>query len=584
MGIFMRLGWFFKEEKKRYLLGLLALFVTAIMTIIPPKIIGGIVDAIAKHQLTISYLSLMLLIFWASAVIRYLMRYLWRKYIFGTSFILERKMRSRLFKHFMQMDQTFYSGHRVGDLMAHATNDVDAVRDVAGGGILTLADSLMTGCSTLVAMCLFVDWHLTILAIIPLPFLALTASFLGNKIHDAFGDAQAAFSELNNKTQESMTGIKVIKTLGQEQEDIEDFKKHIEKTIAADKKTYQIDALFDPATTIILGFSYLMTIVYGGSSVLNGTISIGQLVSFVSYLAELIWPMFAIGHLFNILEKGSASYDRISVLLAKKSQQAPASLALGNKPSGDLQVNIDEFFYPDNQTQKADLHDIHFTVKEGTKVGIVGKTGAGKTSILRLLMRDFDNYQGQIVWGKQDIRAYHSDDLLEMMGYVPQTSFLFSKTIKENIAFARPHASEQEVRKAAYLADLEADIDAMPQNFMTEVGEMGVSLSGGQKQRLAIARALMVNPKLLLLDDSLSAVDAKTEKHILDRIGDARQGQTTIMVASRLSSVMGCDEIIVVDHGTIIERGTHASLSTNGGWYQKTFEMQKLEEDLKGGD
>ena len=584
MGIFKRLGWFFKEQKKRYVIGVLALFVTAIMTIVPPKVIGSIVDAISQRNLKPDFLCLMLLIFLLSSVMRYLMRYVWRKYIFGTSFILERQIRSRLFQHFMKMDQTFYANHRVGDLMAHATNDVDAVREVAGSGILTLADSLMTGCSTLIAMCIFVDWRLTILAIIPLPFLALEATYLGKKIHDAFSDAQAAFSDLNNKTQESITGVKVIKTLGQEKQDIEDFERHVDKTIAADKKSIVIDSLIDPATTIILGFSYIMTIVYGGSSVLNGTISIGQLVSFVSYLSELIWPMFAIGRLFNILERGTASYDRIMLLLGEKNHWVQPKLEEHSDVEGELAFDIKEFKYPDQKDRGVNLQNVKFEVKPGKVLGIVGRTGAGKSTILRLLMREFDSYDGKITFGSHDIRDYQMQDFLTQIGYVPQTSFLFSTSIRENVRFAKPLANQKEVEKAAYAADLDEDIVQMQEGYDTEVGEMGVSLSGGQKQRLAIARALMVSPELLILDDSLSAVDAKTEKHILERIKKNRADRTTIMVASRLSSVMGADEIIVIDHGTVVERGTHEQLAKNGGWYQKTFEMQRLEQNIGKGD
>lgn len=584
LGIFKRLGWFFKEQRKRYFLGVAALFVTALMTIVPPKIIGSIVDAISQRDLKPGFLVLMLTVFFFSAVIRYLMRYVWRKYIFGTSFILERQIRSRLFSHFMKMDQTFYSKHRIGDLMAHATNDVDAVREVAGSGILTLADSLMTGCSTLFAMCIFVDWHLTVLAIIPLPFLALEATYLGKKIHDAFGDAQAAFSDLNNKTQESITGVKVIKTLGQENEDIEDFERHVDRTIAADRKSIIIDSLFDPLTTVIMGFSYVMTIVYGGASVLHGTISIGQLVSFVSYLAELVWPMFAIGRLFNILERGTASYDRIMLLLGEKNHWVEPKLEEHTEVSGSLDFDIREFKYPDQKDRGVNLTDVRFEVRPGRVLGIVGRTGAGKSTILRLLMREFDSYDGSITFGGHDIRDYQMQDFLTQIGYVPQTSFLFSTTVRDNIRFARPQATQEEVDEAAYAADLDADIEQMQAGYDTEVGEMGVSLSGGQKQRMAIARALMVSPELLILDDSLSAVDAKTERHILERIRKSRSDRTTIMVASRLSSVMAADEIIVIDHGTVVERGTHEQLAHNGGWYQKTFEMQRLEQNAGKGD
>ena len=317
---------------------------------------------------------------------------------------------------------------------------------------------------------------------------------------------------------------------------------------------------------------------------MNGTISIGQLVSFVSYLSELIWPMFAIGRLFNILERGTASYDRIMLLLGEKNHWVQPKLEEHSDVEGELAFDIKEFKYPDQKDRGVNLQNVKFEVKPGKVLGIVGRTGAGKSTILRLLMREFDSYDGKITFGSHDIRDYQMQDFLTQIGYVPQTSFLFSTSIRENIRFAKPLADQKEVEKAAYAADLDEDIVQMQEGYDTEVGEMGVSLSGGQKQRLAIARALMVSPELLILDDSLSAVDAKTEKHILERIKKNRADRTTIMGASRLSSVMGADEIIVIDHGTVVERGTHEQLAKNGGWYQKTFEMQRLEQNIGKGD
>lgn len=580
MGIFNKLAWFFKAEWKNYLAGIIALILVALTNVIPPRLIGLIVDKITAHKLSLRLLGLYLGLFLSAALAQYLLRYSWRKYIFGGSIKLEKTLRQQLFNHFLKMDPTFYQKRRIGDLMAHATNDVDAVRDVAGPGILTLADSLITGLSTIIAMCLFVNWRLTLLAVLPLPLLAVMSSKLGGRIHQAFGQAQAAFSDLNNKVQESMLGVKVIKSLGQESEDQKDFEAHVKQAIAANKRAYFLDALFDPLTTLILGLSYVAIIILGGKYVLEKTISLGQLVTFISYMGALVWPMFAIGRLFNILERGNASYDRILILLGQKPAWVKPKTEV--KPTGGtISFALTSFSFPGEHQKR--LSNINFELKAGQTLGIVGETGAGKTTILRLLLREFDHYQGKISLANHDIRDYQLDDYLSQLGYVSQTSFLFSTTIKDNISFARPNASLAAIKEAAKLADISKDIEQMPQGYDTLVGEMGTSLSGGQKQRLALARAFLAQPEIMLLDDALSAVDAKTEQNILESLQAKRAGQTTIIAASRLSSVSQADLILVIAGGKIIQRGKHAELLSQPGWYQDTYRLQEKKEENRDG-
>ncbi|MQS76361.1 ABC transporter ATP-binding protein [Companilactobacillus halodurans] len=580
MGIFSRLQWFFKRQWRQYLIGVIALILVAICNVIPPKIIGNVVDAVSTNSMTSHYLIINMIVLFFVAILQYLLRFLWQKMIYGSSYVLERDLRSRLFRHFMKMDSTFYKKWRTGDLMAHATNDIDAVRDVAGPGILTFADSLITGTSMILAMGMFINWNLTILAVLPLILLAVMADILGGKIHVAFKKSQAAFSSINNKTQESVVGIKVLKALGQEQADEQDFDKYVQKNIRANKRSYRLDAMFDPLTTLIMGISYTLTIIFGGLAVLNGRITIGQLVSFITYMAELMWPMYAVGSLFNLLERGSASYDRISDLLAEKSSLVQPKNAITTVPSGTLKFDIDSFRYPDDK--KIALRDVHFDLQAGKSLGIVGPTGGGKSTIINLLMRDFDHYQGVIKVGKNDIRDYDLDSYLDKIGYVPQTNFLFSTNVRDNIRFADIEASSEAVLSASKIADLDGDVKQMVDGYDTQVGELGVSLSGGQKQRLAIARAVLSNPKLLILDDSLSAVDSKTERHIEQRIAKNRQQGTTIIAASRLSSVENADQIIVVSKGTIVEQGTHQELLHQSGWYADTFNLQAKNAELEG--
>ncbi|EOI7545660.1 ABC transporter ATP-binding protein [Enterococcus hirae] len=582
MYIFRKLGWFFKQEKKHYVIGVFSLLCVALVQLVPPKVIGIIIDEIADKNLSMRFIVFWIAVLIGSAILQYLFRFIWRVNIWGSAARLEKELRQRLFIHFTRMDSMFYQKYRTGDLMAHATNDLNAIQNVAGAGILTFADSVITGGTTIIAMILFIDWRLTLLALIPLPLLAVTSRILGSKLHDAFRESQEAFSSINDKTQETITGIKVIKTFGQEQEDLADFQEKIEQAITKNKRVNFLDALFDPFITLIIGLSYVLTIILGGKYVLDGTITIGQMVSFISYIGMLVWPMFAIGRLFNVLERGNASYDRVNELLHEKTHIVEQLGAVKTPAKGKLNVEIAQFHYPKEELPA--LEQIKFAIKEGDTLGIVGKTGAGKTTIMKLLMREYDDYQGQIKFGGRSIKEYSLDALLYSIGYVPQDHFLFSMTIRENIRFSDPKLSNEEVEAAASLASINQEIKELPKGYETLVGERGVSLSGGQKQRISIARALIQNPELLILDDALSAVDAKTEERILRNLKEIRQSKTTIIAAHRLSSVMHADEIIVIDKGQIVERGRHAELLALGGWYKQMWEKQQLEAKIERGE
>ena len=576
MSIIQKLWWFFKLEKRRYLVGIVALILVSVLNLIPPMVMGRVIDAITSGRLTQDELLLHLFYLLLAAFGMYYLRYVWRMYILGTSYRLGQIMRSRLFEHFTKMSPAFYQNYRTGDLMAHATNDINALTRLAGGGVMSAVDSSITALVTLLTMLFSISWQMTLVAILPLPFMAYATSRLGRKTHKAFGESQAAFSELNNKVQESVSGIKVTKSFGYQSDELASFQEVNDLTFQKNLQTMKYDSLFDPMVLLFVGSSYALTLLVGAFMVQAGQVTVGNLVTFISYLDMLVWPLMAIGFLFNITQRGKVSYQRIESLLSQESPVKEPESPLNGIENGRLDYAIDRFAFEDEET----LRDIHFSLEKGQTLGLVGQTGSGKTALIKLLLREYDVDQGAIYLNGHDIRAYRLADLRSLMGYVPQDQFLFASSILENICFGNPDLPFSAVEEATQLAQVYQDIQAMPEGFDTVIGEKGVSLSGGQKQRLAMSRAMILNPDILILDDSLSAVDAKTEFAIIDNLKETRKDKTTIITAHRLSAVVHADLILVMQDGRIIERGRHEDLLALDGWYAQTYQSQQLE--MKG--
>lgn len=577
MKLLKKLSWFFKLEKWPYITGILALSLVSLLNLLPPRVIGEVIDQISSRDLTNMELAYQLFLLVLSALAMYALRFVWRKYILGTANRLGRILRYRLFEHFTRMSPSFYQTYRTGDLMAHATNDINAVVGVAGGGVMSAVDASITALVTVLTMFFVLDWRLTLIAILPLPFMAWGTSLIGRKNHESFKAAQEAFSDLNNKVQESVSGIKVTKSFGYQDAETAAFARINQDVFEKNILAAKYNALFDPMVLIFVGLSYLLTLIFGGLFISQGQLTVGELVTFITYLDMLVWPLQAMGYLFNISQRGTVSYERIESLLAQESDVTEVDSPIKDIKNGRLDYSIQEFAYDDRPT----LRDIHFSIEQGQTLGIVGVTGSGKTTLLRLLLREQDIQDGNICLAGHDIRDYSLSALRSLIGYVPQDQILFATSIRDNIRFGNPSLSDEDVIAVTKLCGIYEDIMQMPDRFDTLVGERGVSLSGGQKQRLAMCRALILNPDILILDDSLSAVDAKTEHLILDNLKRERSGKTTLITAHRLSAVVHADLILVLDQGRIIESGSHQELLTQDCWYATTYQNQQLAESLE---
>ncbi len=574
--VLKKLSWFFKMYWKRYTVAIVLLTIVGILDVIPPKLIGVAIDGIYEETLTGSRL-IELLAFWAAlTVIGYGLTYVWLYQLFGGAFVLERLLRSRLMRHLLKMSPTFYERNRTGDLMARATNDLGAVSVTAGFGILTLIDSTLFMLTILVVMAGLISLKLTLAALLPLPIMALLMQHFGKKIHERFMKSQDAFGNLNDQVLESVSGVRVVRAFVQEEADRERFKKTTDDVFGKNIAVARIDALFEPTVKILVGISYLIGLCYGAVLVFKGDISLGEMISFNMFLGMLIWPMFAIGELINIMQRGNASLDRINETLGVKpdikESEAPAEVDV---PESITFANV-TFRYPSSTIDN--LVDISFTLRRGQTLGIVGRTGSGKTTLLKQLLREYPMGEGSLRAGGVHLTELELDRLRSWIGYVPQQPILFSKTIRENIWFGSKDGSlkEERLNRALDLASFSKDIMFLPEGLETLVGEKGVALSGGQKQRVSIARAVIADPEILMLDDALSAVDAKTETEILEGIRSEREGKTTLITTHRLSAVQHADWIIVLDEGRITEEGTHEQLLRNKGWYKEQYDRQQL--------
>jgi len=575
MQLFQHLKWFFRQHRFTYALALSMLFAVAMLNMAVPWFIGHAIDKLLETR-DFSQAEFYLFALLGVSILVYLLRYGWRRVLFGTSYQLGNILREQFYHRLLRQGQAFYNQHSTGDLMARATNDIDAVEMAAGEGILSGFDGLMTFILVLVMMFVFIDWQLAVLAILPFPFMGYGFYKLSNRIHHQFKDTLDSFSTLNEQAQQSVAGIRMIKSMGREAIEADKFERIAEQSAQSTYKVQRSEALFDPIIQLSLGAALLIALLMGGWQISSGNLTVGQLTSFTLYLSELIWPMYAFGWLMNILQRGNAAIGRLEELL-----NLPDSIndQGTTEPAGyALAIEHISFHYP--ETGQPSLSNISLQVGENRVLGIAGATGAGKSTLLHLLMRYWEAEQGSIEVSGIPIQSIPLPALRNLYAYVPQDAFLFSMNIMENIRIGRSQASDEEVHQAAKLAAIHDDILQFPEGYQTLVGERGVTLSGGQRQRISIARALISQAPILVLDDALSAVDIKTEKVIIEHLQQRRE-QTLIVVSHRLSAIERADEIVVLAHGEMIEKGTHRELIRQDGWYARMAAYQQMEQALE---
>ena len=569
----------FVENRRQFLIGLMALLIVDILQLFIPRVVKHAIDdltsgSIHSSSLLIYAAEILLLAFGIGGF-----RYVWRYHLLGASRRIEKALRDRLFLHLQTLSFSYFSRTKVGDLMAHATNDIEAVRMSIGLGLVFFVDTVILGILTLFFM-IYIHPLLTLYAILPMPLITVITLFFSRLIHQRFESVQKTFSSLTERVRESIVGIRVVKAYVLEENERETLSRlsqdYVEKSIHVTK----VWGMFFPLLLFLANLSMAVVLYFGGRLTILQSISTGDFVAFMSYLGILAWPMMALGWAVNMIQRGKASLERLNRILNEVPEvyDGPDTIASGRL---DGRIEIKGLTFASGNGSIPILKEIDLTIDKGERLVLVGRTGAGMTTLCNLLLRILEPPQGTIFLGGIEMHRVSLRDLRRSIGYVPQDTVLFSDTIRGNIAFGRLDATDEEIEKAARIAQIWDDIRGFPEGFDTLIGERGVTLSGGQRQRVAIARAILMDPPLFILDDALSSVDIQTEERILEGLEAFLKGKTTLLITHRIAPLRRADRIAVMEAGRIAEVGDHATLLSKGGIYAEIYWRRQMEEELE---
>jgi ATP-binding cassette, subfamily B, multidrug efflux pump len=577
---------YMKKYRGSFAVGTVCVFFNNGIWILFPQVVrravGDLTNSFEKHQALRHSLLTYALLLMAVACGRGIFQYLTRWILIGVSREIEFDLRNDFFRHLETLSYSYYQRTRTGDIMARATNDLNAVRMLLGPAIMYSANTVVFTAGALAFM-LSISPRLTLYAFLPLPIVSITIQYFGKQIHERFEKIQEMFSEISARAQENFSGARVIRAYAQEEQEVAGFEKANREYIGRSLPLVRLMGMLWPSLEAMLGFAIVLVLWLGGREVLQGRIKVEDFVAFNLYMVQLTFPIIALGWVINIFQRGTASMGRINQILVEKPEivdgpevNVTAKAAGADGLEGEIEFRNLTFAY----NGKPVLHDVNLRIPAGSSLAIVGPTGSGKTTLVSLIPRIYDAAAGSVLIDGRPIREYSLEFLRANIGFVPQETFLFSESVRENIAFGKADASDAEVRAAAEAANIAEDIESFPEKYRTLVGERGITLSGGQKQRTAIARAIIRNPRILVLDDALSSVDTHTEDKILNHLREVMQGRTTIFISHRVSTVRNADMIAVLHSGRVVELGTHAELIERNGYYTDLYNKQLLEEEL----
>lgn len=576
--IIKQLFQYFRQHKVRYTVVFLFMLISSAMAVAPTYLLRLFIDGIIQKTLTFPLLWLYVGFFLGAILLSYVSEFIWSFYLFIGSYDLQKTLRNNLMEHFLNMNAPFYQKFRTGDLMTRSSDDVQVMGMTVGYGLMVFFNTSIYLFFILAMMAITVSFKLTLIALIPMPILAYFIFKWGSQVDESFTEAQRSVSEMNSEVLEMIDGVRVIRAFGMEQETEALFEAKTEQTKQKNDVVSEIDSRFGPLITTILAISFVLSFGFGALFVSRQQITLGAMVSFQVYLTMVVWPMISAGDLINVMQQGAASWRRINEVLETQDDLEASG---PQRLSAIEEIAFDNFHFSYPQAEREVLKGIDLTIKQGQIIGIVGKTGSGKTTLLRQFGHRYPFSKQIPQINGQDLTLYQTADLRAKIAEVPQEHTLFSRTIRENLLFGDPDASDARLWEVLELASFKEDIKRMPDGLDTLVGEKGVSLSGGQKQRLSLARAFLRKSDVLLLDDALSAVDAKTEQAIIENMETLIEGkQTSLIVSHRLSAITKADLIVVLEDGRITQTGTHQSLIHTPGWYQEQYYHQQIKEGL----